>query len=410
MHDTQLYQTILGLQAPWRIVRVELDQEEERVNLWAEHTPNERWPCPTCQRRLPCRDHTPEREWRHLDTCQYRTILHARVPRVECPDHGVQQVRIPWAEPWSRFTALMERFLIDLTHQCGTVAGATAIARVSWDEAWGVMDRATKRGLARKRQRQMPYLGVDEKAFRKGHRYHTLVCDLEQATVEFVARERRTESLTAFYAQLTPRQRGAVKAVAMDMWDPYIQATAEGLPNGADKIVHDRFHILKMMTEAVDRVRRAEHRAFVATGEPSPLVGTKYLWLYGAENLPARDREAFTRLQRLKLKVGRAWALKEALRELWHYRSPAAIRRYLRWWLGWASRSRLAPVIAVAQTIRRHADAILRFAEHPITTGVVEGLNSKIMTIKRKACGFKNPDHFTTAIYFHCGGLDLYPH
>ena len=129
---------------------------------------------------LPGFDHAEARTWRHLDTCQFQTRLHAEIPRVQCPAHGVKQVRVPWAEPRSRFTLLMERLIIDLILQCSTVKGACQIASVSWDEAWGIMSRAVARDQARKEARPITYIGVDEKAFRKGHRYHTIVCDLER--------------------------------------------------------------------------------------------------------------------------------------------------------------------------------------------------------------------------------------
>ena len=265
------------------------------------------------------------------------------------------------------------------------------------------MSRAVARGHARKAARPITYIGVDEKAFRKGHRYHTIVCDLQRATVEFVAEDRKTESLAAYYAQLTDAQRRALHAGAMDMWEAYIGATRDGLPDGAEKIVFDRFHIMREMTKAVDTVRKQEHRAFRRAGADSPLTGTKYLWLFSDERRPARHAAAFATLQALNLKVGRAWAIKEALRALWTYRHQAAVKRFFTRWYGWAIRSRLAPVKQVAKTLKRHLAGVLRFVTHPITNGVAEGLNSKIMSIKRKAGGFRNPSHFTTAIYFHCG-------
>jgi transposase len=195
----------------------------------------------------------------------------------------------------------------------------------------------------------------------------------------------------------------------MDMWDPYIGATRDGLPDGATKIVFDRFHIMCEMTKAVDTVRKQEHREFLRTDEDSPLTGTKYLWLYSDERRPVYHAETFATLQALNLKVGRAWAIKEALRTLWTYRQPAAVNRFFTRWYGWAVRSRLEPVKQVAATLKRHLDGVLRFVQHPITNGVAEGLNSKIMSIKRKAGDFRNPANFTTAIDFHCVSLDLYP-
>jgi transposase len=409
MQDTKLFETILGLQAPWHIARVALDTSGERVDLWVEHAADARWTCPACGEAAPGHDHAEERVWRHLDTCQYQTFLHARVPRVDCPTHGVRQVGVPWATPRSRFTLLLERLIIDLIRQCSTVQGACRIARVTWDEAWGVMDRAVARGLQRRTAQPRRYVGVDEKAFRKGHRYHTIVCDLEEATVQYVAEDRTAESLQGYYAQLTPTQQEALQAVAMDMWPAYIRATTDGLPEGATKIVYDRFHIMREMTRAVDTVRKQEHRALLREHGTSPLTGTKYLWLYGEERLPAERTDAFAALQAQHLKVARAWAIKESLRDLWTYRQGAAVRRFFARWYGWAIRSRLEPVKQVARMLHRHLDGVLRYVKHPITNGVAEGLNSKIMSIKRKAGGFRNAQHFTTAIYFHCGGLDLYP-
>jgi len=408
VQDTKLFETILGLQAPWHIARVELNTTDQRVDLWLEHE-STRWPCPDCGELLAGFDHAAERIWRHLDTCQFQTHVHAEIPRVQCPTHGVKQVRVPWAEPRSRFTLLMERLIIDLIQQCSTVTGACRIGRISWDEAWGVMARAVARGRARKVAQPIPYIGVDEKAFRKGHRYHTIVCDLARSTVEFVAEDRETASLAAYYTSLTDAQRAAIKAVAMDMWDPYIRATREGLPEGASKPVFDRFHIMREMTKAVDTVRKQEHRAFLRDGDESPLTGTKYLWLFSDERRPEHQAETFATLQALNLKVGRAWAIKEALRTLWTYRQGVAVTRFFKQWYGWAVRSRLEPVKKVAATLKRRLDGVLRFVKHPITNGVAEGLNSKIMSIKRKAGGFRNASNFTTAIYFHCGGLDLYP-
>ena len=408
MQDTKLFETILGLQAPWHIVRVELDATTQRVDLWAEHA-DTRWPCPECQQLLACADHAEARTWRHLDTCQFETHLHARVPRVHCPTHGVRQVRVPWAEPRARFTQLMERLIIDVIHQASTVIGACRILRITWDEAWGVMARAVARGQARKVAQPIAYLGVDEKAFRKGHSYHTIVCDLERHTVEYVAADRRVESLAPFFARLTPAHREAVQAVAMDMWDPYIRATREGLPDGDAKIVFDRFHIMQEMNTAVDVVRKQEHRALRRADGDSILAGSKYLWLYAKEHVPAKHATHFRALCALGLDVGRAWAIKEALRTLWTYRRHWAAARFFQKWFHWARCSRLEPVRRSAATLKRHVAGILRYCQHPITNGVTEGLNSKIMTLKRKACGFRNPHHFQTAIYFHCGGLDLYP-
>lgn len=412
MRDVDLYQQVLGLAEPWSVQRVALNVGEQRVDIYVEHEPGVRWRCPQCERELAVYDHVGERTWRHLDTCQFQTHLHARLPRVRCPEHGVVQVTAPWAEPHGRFTALFERWIIDVLKATDTVAGTCALLGVSWDEAFGVMQRAVERGRRRKRERAeaepVTHIGVDEKAFRKGHSYMTVVCDLDRGTVEHVAEDRKADSLSEYFQSLTPEQRDSIEAVAMDMWQPYIQATLEHVPLAAEKIVFDRFHIMKLMNQAVDAVRKQEHRALKADGDDR-LSGTKYLWLYAAQNLPDKHQSTFRTLRNENLRTGRAWAIKETLRSLWDYRSIAWARKFFGRWFGWARRSKLEPVKKVALAFHRHIDNILTYCRHTITNGVAEGLNSRIMTIKRKACGYRNKENFKTAIYFFCGGLDLYP-
>lgn len=330
MQDTALYQYLLGLQSPWTVSRVNLDVKGQQVDVWAEHPADAAWACPHCAKTLPLYDHAEERAWRHLDSCQFQTYLHARIPRVACSEHGVGQVLVPWAAPRSRFTLLFERLAIDVLRQCD-VSGATRILRISWDAAWGLMERAVTRGRHRKTRTVVRRIGVDETATAKGHCYLTLVCDLEEGTVEHIAEDRKQESLEGYYAGLAQEQLDGIEAVAMDMWEPYIQATRARVPDAAEKIVFDRFHVMGHVAKAVDTVRKQEHRERMASGDDT-LKGSKYLWLYSRENVPARRRDEFNALMRQALKVGRAWAIKEALRRLWHYVSPASGWKFWKRW------------------------------------------------------------------------------
>jgi transposase len=408
MRDIDLYRQVLGLDKPWAVGRVDLDVAGKRVDIWVEHESGTVWSCPQCGRELSCRDHAEERVWRHLDTCQFQTHLHARIPRVDCPEHGVVQVRVPWAEARSRFTLLMERLVIDVLTQCATVSGACRLLGLSWDEAWGVMERAVARGRRRKQAKVIPRLGVDEKAFRKGHDYMTVVCDLDAASVEYVAEDRTTESLEGYWKGLTQAQLEGIESVSMDMWPAYIGATLSQVPGAQGKIVFDRFHIMQHMNAAVDAVRKQEHKEMLARKDDT-LKGTLHVWRYARENLPDRYRATFAWLRRLNLKVGRAWAIKESLRALWDYSSLGWAKRFFAKWFWWATHSRLEPVREVAHLLKRHLHNILTYCKLRVTNAVAEGLNSKIMAIKRRACGYRNKEHFKIAIYFFCGKLDLYP-
>ena len=408
MRDIELYQQILGLEEPWRVQEVELDIDAGRVDIQVEHPEGLKWKCPHCERELSCYDHSPERTWRHLDTCQLETHLHARIPRVQCPEHGVLQVAVPWAEGRGRFTLLMERFIIQALLACQTTKGACALLRISWDQAWHVAERAVARGQARKEAVVTRQIGVDEKAFRKGHSYMTVVNDIERGTVEYVTEDREKASLERYYATLSDQQRQGIEAVAMDMWEPYVQATLESLPLAREKIVFDRFHIMQHMTQAVDQVRKAENRRLSSEGDER-LKKTKYLWLTTEENLSEKQRPRFAELRESDLRTARAWGIKENLRNLWSYASPGWAKRFFGSWYRWARRSRLEPVRKVAAMIQRRLENVVTYCKHFVTNAVAEGLNSKIMSIKRRAGGFRSAENFKTAIYFHCGGLSLYP-
>jgi transposase len=306
-------------------------------------------------------------------------------------------VSVPWAEARGRFTKLFERLAIDVLKACD-VSSAAALLRISWDEAWGIQERAVERGLARKKEKPLTDIGVNEKAIAKGHQYMTLVCDLREGTVEYAGEGRKTETLS-------PEQKAGIRAVSMDMWNPFCQATLRHVPDASGKIVFDRFHIMSHVGKAVDTVRKRELR----DGEVPELKGTKYLWLYSKENLPEFQRARFDALRALNLKDGRAWAMKEELRSLWHASSLEEAKAFWKRWFWWATHSRLKPMREVAYLIKRHLFNVLTYLVHPVTNAVAEGLNSKIQTIKKRAYGFRNKERFKIAIYFHCGGLNLYP-
>ena len=407
MQDRELYQHILGLTEPWTVGRIELSVSEQEVNVWVEHPKGLPWTCPKCQALLPLYDHAEERAWRHLDSCAYQTYLHARVPRVDCPEDGVLQVKVPWAEPSSRFTLLFERFAIDVLRQCD-VTGATQILRISWDEAWRIMERAVERGKRRKEKKIVSHIGVDEKAIAKGQQYMTLVCDIKEGTIDYIAKDRKQESLAQYYQQLSTEQKAGIEAVGLDMWDPFVKATRDYVPDGDNKMVYDRFHIMSHVGKAVDLVRKQEHRELLKQGCET-LKGSKYLWLYREENIPEKQRARFIQLKGLELKVGRAWAVKEALRNLWDFASKESAGKFWKRWYFWATHTRLKPVCDVAKMMKRHVKNIMSYFQHRITNAVSEGLNNKIQSIKKAAYGFRNYGHFKTAILFHCGGLNLYP-
>lgn len=407
MRDTELYQHLLGLSAPWTVSRVALDAAAGRVEVWAEHDKKARFTCPECSKQCGLYDHDEERVWRHLDSCQFQTFLHARIPRVRCDEHGIKQVRVPWAEPKSRFTMMFERLAIDVMLNMD-IKNAARILSLSWDEAHHIQQRAVARGLARREASPPRVLGVDEKAFAKRHQYGTLLVDLERGCVLEVAKDRRIESLLACFDALGDGALENVEAVAMDMWEPFIQATRSALPNADTKIVFDRFHIAQHLGRAVDIVRRAENRKLVDQGD-TRLVGSKHLWLFNEHNVPEHRHADFAKLKNARLKTARAWAMKEAFRDFWDLHSEQEGRLFFQHWLRWTSRSGLVPLKKTARMIERHLTNVLTYFAHRITNAASEGINAGVQLLSSRARGFRSFANFRLAILFRHGGLQLHP-
>ena len=410
MDDKRLYQQILGLAEPWFVDRVSLELATQRVEVFVEHRADARWQCPQCGKVCPLHDHSPSRGWRHLDTCQLQTVLHARPPRVRCPEHGVVTVSLPWAEPNSHFTMLMESFIIDVLLHCRNVKSAAALARVSWDQCAGVMHRAVRRGLARRGEIAARQLGVDEKRYRRGHVYATVVCDLNTCggAVLDVIEGNNSESLAAFYRGLSPSQLEAILNVVMDMHAPYVAATRQHVPGGGDKIIFDRFHIMGLTNAALERVRQGEHQELRSEGNRT-LERARQMLLWADERRPAKYDEHMKRLQQQDLRTGKAWSMKENLRRLWNCSTIKEARRFFGGWYGWVIKSTIKPMQRLARSLAGKLTNIVRFCEHRLTTATNEGINSQISSAQHRAAGYRSFARLRIAILFFCGKLRLYP-
>jgi transposase len=406
MRDKDLYAQILGIESPWQVIEVELKSAENEVIVHVAPKAGSKHCCPTCGEDSAGYDARPRR-WRHLDTCQYKTILVADVPRVTCKEHGVVTVSVPWAEPGSGFTALFEALVIDWLKEASTSA-VSRLMGLSWNAIDGIMQRAVERGLSRREEHSVTQIGVDETAFKKRHDYVTVVSDQEKGTVLFVGDDRKKATLKSWYAALTDEQREAIESVSMDMWPAFINATLESLPGAKEKIAFDKFHVAKYLGEAVDKVRRHEHKALMVEGYED-LKGSKYDWLYNPKNMTHKQKIRFKALRDSTLKTARAWAIKELAMSLWHYVSKTWALKGWKRWLSWAARCRLKPIMDVAKTIKEHLWGILNAIVLKVSNGPAEGINSRIKMIKVRSRGFRNKKRFANAIYFHLGGLDLYP-
>jgi transposase len=399
------YGLLLGIKSPWQVKRVDLKLEQQRVDVDVAHDPSAPVSCPECGRTCPRHDHAPERQWRHLDVMQFMTVIHARIPRCHCPEHGVTTVEVPWAEPHGRFTLMFEAFAVKVIQAARSFTQAAQILKLDWHSIQEIVNRAVERGLARRSVEEVKRVGIDEKSFGRGQDYVSLMTDLDGQRVLEVVEDRDLQSTLKLWTALPEKQRRHVEAVAMDMSHAGSAAVKQAAPQAA--IVYDKFHVSKHLNEAVDKVRKEEHRRFLQRGDTS-LTGTKYLWLQGAN--PDGERAlTFAELCARNLKTARAWCHKETFVEFWTQPDAAHGLTFFDQWFGAARRSKLEPVKKVALTLKNHLLGLLNYFAHPITNAISEGFNSKIQAIKAEARGFRRFINYRYRILFHCGKLDLLP-
>jgi len=404
MKDTVLYEHLLGLKSPWSVKSVDLSLAEQRVVVEVVLKPGQVWADPTDSTKRAHINGWSERQWRHLDTCQLETIIKARVPQLKYSDGSVEELAVPWAERYSRVTLLMEAFAVKLLQICPTIQGVCGFTRLAWGTVNDIMVRAVERGMLRRTEDDIPHLGLDEKSSERGHTYVSILADIDRSRVLDLVPERKLEAAKKLLGTLSPTQRVSVKAIAMDMWPAFISAAKACLPQ-AD-IVHDRFHVAKYLGDAVDAVRKQEHRSLLQAGD-SPLTGSKWAWQKTYADGRSAEAVAFRALNQQTLKTSRAWRTKETFKEFWRYRYTGAAKRFFGAWSNNAMRSRLEPIKKVVKMLRRHETGLLNYSRHRISNACAEGFNSAIQLIKANARGFRNFTNYRARILFHCGKLDM---
>jgi transposase len=404
MKDTALYEHLLGIQTPWSVKAVDMSMGDQRITVHVVVKPDQVWADPTNPRARAHINGWHERQWRHLDTCQFETIIKARVPQLLYSDGTVEELATPWAERYMRITRMMEGFILKLLEACPNTQSVARLTGLSWHTINGVMRRGVERGMSRRAREPIEHLGIDEKSTERGHSYASILTDIDRSRVLDIIPGRTLEAATKLIDTLSNEQKAAVKAVAMDMWPAYMSVVRRSLPQ-AD-IVHDRFHVAKYLNDAVDQVRRAEHRELSRAGDDT-LKGSKYDWLKNYADGRSSEAVSFRALHQLNLKTGRAWTIKTDFNQFWAYRRTASAKRWFDAWSAHAMRSRIEPIKKVVKMLRRHEAGLLSYSRHRISNACAEGFNSAIQLIKANARGFRNFDNYRARILFHCGKLEM---
>ena len=392
---------ILDLENPWFIQDITLNQEDARIDIYLDFRKGGTFLCPLCGEGN-CKVHdTTEKTWRHLNLFQYKAYLHTRLPRVNCPEHGVQTVDVPWARKGSGFTLLFEAFAMSLVRLMPVASAARILGE--WDtRIWRIAHHYVDKAVEEQDLSETSTVGVDETARKRGHNYISAFVDLEKKGAVYVTEGKGKDTLKAFKSFLEEHggSHEAVEDFSIDMSPAFISGIEEHFPES--RITFDKFHVMKLMNEALDEVRRTEQK-----GEKT-LKRTRYLWLKNPANLTVAQKKILADLTGpdSNLKAARAWRIKLALQEVFAQSGELATCA-LRKWYWWASHSHLEPITRFAKTIKRHWDGILNYFETKITNGILEGLNSLYKAAAAKARGYRTIKNAITAYYLVAGRFEL---
>lgn len=402
MKETDLLQKALGLADPWKVVSVNFDSAKGRLDIEIDFEKGATFDCPSCG-VAGCKAHDTElKHWRHLNFFQHETYLHARVPRAGCSDCGPHVVDLPWARLGSGFTLLFEAFIMTLAKQMPV----NAIARLVGEHdtrLWRILRHYVDEARKHLDMSEVRRAGVDETSRKKHHQYVSVVMDLDQSSVLYATEGKGAAVIESFAQDLEAHgaDRGNIEEVCCDMSPAFISGVKQYLPEA--QLTFDKFHVLKVINEAVDKVRIEEQRQ-----QPELLRKSKYLWLMNPDRLKDHQKERLDslRIRDLNLKTARAYHIRLNFQDFWK-QQPEDAEPFLKRWYFWATHSRLEPIKQAAYTIKRHWDGVLRWATSKISNGILEGINSLIQAVKARARGYRSARNFITMIYIIAGKLEF---
>jgi len=403
MDTNPLFTLALGLAEPWHVCETRFNPDNGRLDLRLAYKDSAHFSCPCCAARdCPVYD-CLEREWRHLDFFQHEAHLSARVPRIRCDVCGVKQVTVPWARPGSGFTLLMEAVILEMVRHT-PVRAVARMLRVRDKRLWRVAAHYVGQAINRLSLDDLRRIAMDETSARKRHDYISLFFDLDRRRLIYAAEGKDAQVLGHFSDFLKNHggDPGKVKEVSCDMSPAFIKGVAECLPKAS--ITFDRFHVMKIINDAVDEVRRTEWR------KDKAVKGSRYLFLSNPEFLTPEQEATLKEVMSRNAALAEAYRLKETFRDLYQQPDWESGRGFLKAWIIAALKSKIAPMMRAASTIRRHWKGILHWFVSRVSNGIMEGLNSLIQAAKRKARGYRNHSTFIIMAYLIAGKLDFSTH
>lgn len=399
---TSLLERALNLEPPWTVKKIDFEETQRILKIFIEFPKGSLFPCPRCAALSKAYD-TAEKKWRHLNFFQYACYLTARVPRVECKEHGILQVEVPWSRSGADFTLLFESLAMTLVREMPVNAVSRIIGEDD-NKLWRMLRHYVEEARTHVDYSSVSVIGVDETSAKKGHDYVTLVVDLEEKRTIFVTEGKDSSTIDTFKEDLVAHKGSPeqITDAGIDMSPAFIRGIEDNFPNAA--ITFDKFHIMKILNTAVDEVRKKE------TKEQEMLRGTKYLWLKNRDNLTVNQKHVLAgieALRRYNIRTVRAFHIRENFQLIYREPTQEGFETLLKKWYFWATHSRIAPIIDAAKTIKKHWSGVIRWFTSKIDNGILEGLNSLIQAAKAKARGYRTFQNFKMIIYLITGKLDF---
>jgi transposase len=401
--DLALFTAALGLSKPWEVVLVEFDAERKRLDLGVDFAKGATFCCPECERAGLKAYDTERKTWRHMNFWQHETYLTARVPRVECPEHGVRLVALPWARERSGFTLLFEALIMAMVREMPVKAVAGLIGEYD-KRIWRVVHHYVDRAVEAQNLEGVERVGIDETSARRGHDYVSVFADLSEKRAVFVVEGKDHETVQAFslFLETHGGDPERVQEVCQDMSEAFLKGTVEHLPKA--EITFDRYHVRSHLSKAVDEVRREESKH-----QRALLKNTRYVWLKRPKNLTAKQRDLLDELLAQPLETVRAYTLAQQFDSFYELEDPDTAEEFLRRWIVEVDRSELAPLQKFARMLEDHWHGVIRWHHSRISNGLLEGLNSLIQAAKRRARGYRTNRNFIAMIYLIVGKLNAGP-
>lgn len=401
LSQEDLFKLALNLQDPWYIKSIEFCNEEKRLDLYIDFETSSKFKCSNCKTENNSIHDTKDRVWRHLNFFQFKTYIHARVPRTECQKCGtIRLIDVPWARRSTGFTLLMDSLIL-LFAQNMPVNSVAEIIDEHDTRIWRVLAYYIPESRSKEDHSEVKVVGVDETSCAKFHKYVSLFVDLDDNKVLYVCEGKDADVIRSFKEDLE-NHSGASENIEMfcsDMSPAFISGITEQFPKSS--LTFDKFHVMKIMNEAIDEVRREEQH------HNAELKNTRYVWLKNPSSLSLAEKEKLGSLKNMNLLTSKAYNFKLSLKDFWTFNDKALAEDFLKKWYYWASHSQIEPIIDASKTIKAHWNGIINYAETKISNGVLEGINSVVQSAKSSARGFRTTKNFILIIYLKLGKLQF---